>query len=86
MLARTLHSFTNFSPPQLTSHPPPPCLPNRRLLISIPLSYSGGILAAKQEVRQYPTRTNQVGSRAGTAHGLESCGKFPVQFLLALLP
>ncbi|KAI7844812.1 hypothetical protein COHA_001692 [Chlorella ohadii] len=30
------------------------------LLISIPLSYSGGILAAKQEIRQYPTRTNQI--------------------------
>lgn len=32
----------------------------RRLLISIPLSYSGGIIAAKQEIRQYPTRTNQI--------------------------
>jgi hypothetical protein len=30
------------------------------LLISIPLSYSGGIIAAKQEIRQYPTRTNQI--------------------------
>ncbi|PSC75978.1 Transmembrane 9 superfamily member 4 [Micractinium conductrix] len=30
------------------------------LLISIPLSYAGGIVAAKQEIRQYPTRTNQI--------------------------
>ena len=52
--------------------------PARRLLISIPLSYAGGIVAAKQEIRQYPTRTNQVGGgllpvergRGGAPHGL----------------
>ena len=37
----------------------PPNAP-RRLLISIPLSYSGGVIAAKSEIRQYPTRTNQI--------------------------
>lgn len=57
-----------FGPPSLPApHPPPslPCPASRRLLISIPLSYSGGILAAKQEIRQYPTRTNQVGRGVG---------------------
>lgn len=29
-------------------------------IISIPLCYSGGLLAARQEIRQYPTRTNQI--------------------------
>ncbi len=50
------------SPPTcIPTHLHPPLPHPRRLLISIPLSYSGGILAAKQEIRQYPTRTNQVG-------------------------
>lgn len=43
-------------PTPSTTPPTPWC----RLLISIPLSYSGGIIAAKQEIRQYPTRTNQI--------------------------
>ena len=38
----------------------PACPPACRLLISIPLSYSGGIIAAKSEIRQFPTRTNQI--------------------------
>ncbi|KAK9828105.1 hypothetical protein WJX81_004518 [Elliptochloris bilobata] len=29
-------------------------------LISIPLCFSGGMLAAKQEIKAYPTRTNQI--------------------------
>jgi transmembrane 9 superfamily protein 2/4 len=29
-------------------------------IVSIPLCYSGGLLAARQEVKQYPTRTNQI--------------------------
>ncbi|KAK9807028.1 hypothetical protein WJX72_011093 [[Myrmecia] bisecta] len=29
-------------------------------LISIPLCFSGGMIAAKQEVKSYPTRTNQI--------------------------
>ncbi len=31
-----------------------------RLIVSIPLSYSGGMIAAKQEIKPYPTRTNQI--------------------------
>ncbi|GAB4818902.1 hypothetical protein N2152v2_005948 [Parachlorella kessleri] len=30
------------------------------LIVSIPLSYSGGMIAAKQEIKPYPTRTNQI--------------------------
>lgn len=47
--------------PRSTAHPPlfaPPPLP--RLIVSIPLSYSGGMIAAKQEIKPYPTRTNQI--------------------------
>lgn len=36
------------------------CCPPCRLIVSIPLSYSGGMLAAKQEIKPYPTRTNQI--------------------------
>lgn len=38
------------------------------LLISIPLSYSGGIIAAKQEIKQYPTRTNQIPRHIPSPH------------------
>ena len=31
-----------------------------RLIISIPLSYAGGVVAARQEIWNYPVRTNQI--------------------------
>lgn len=46
------------------AHPrpsPAPC----RLLIATLLSYLGGKLATKQEIRQYPTHSSQVGGQFG---------------------
>eukprot|EP00887_Chlorella_sp_A99_P002502 scaffold6.g2502.t1 len=38
------------------------------LIVSIPLSYAGGMVAARQEIRNYPVRTNQIPRHIPTPH------------------
>ena len=71
------------SPAPLTPDPPLPC-PSRRLLISTPLAYSGGMLAARREIATFPTRTNQIPRHVPPPHW----ASHPAVLLLAagLLP
>lgn len=54
------------------------------LIISIPLAYAGGAVAARREIKPYPTRTNQIPRHIPTPHWASHPG---VLFLAAgLLP